>query len=158
MIIHHPLASIWTAFNLLRACGGFTVCRTHQCPTPSHDQVVRWFKEGDDTTKVANVNIDGDKVGAIIALPMRRESLRPLTFLEDIRNLLDTDRPYYAINNEHAIVDDVSGEVTGFVCTGLIELPVGRESAGTIPFSECLRHAGIAGAITALLRNPEKIR
>lgn len=83
--------------------------------------------------------------------------MRPLTFKEDIRHLLDCDRPYYAIQNEHAIVDDTTGEFTGFICTGLLELPIGREM-GDIPFAECLRHAGIAGAITALLRNPKKIR
>lgn len=156
LVHHHPLASmvLWTAFSHF-ACGGFTVHRTHE--RPSYNRVVRWFKEGEDSAKV--VNIDGDEeVGGAIALPTRSESLRPLTFEEDIRHLLDSDRPYYAIKNEHAIVDDVTGESTGFVCTGQLELPFGRESMDTIPFAECLRHAGIAGTITALLRNPKKIR
>jgi hypothetical protein len=148
MIINLLLASIiWMVFSLLRACGGFTVRHTHQRPTPSHNRVVRWFKEGDTA-----------EVDDVIALPTRRETLRPLTFEEDIRYLLDCDRPYYAMKNEHAIVNDITGEITGFVCTGLLELPLGRESTDAIPFAECLRHAGIAGTITALLRNPKKIR
>lgn len=157
MLVHHPLLAsiVWTAFSLV-TCGGFTVRHMHQRPSPTNNRVVRWFKEGEDTANV--VNIDGGKeVGGVIALPTRRESLRPLTFKEDIRHLLDCDRPYYAIQNEHAIVDDTTGEFTGFVCTGLLELPIGREM-GDIPFAECLRHAGIAGAITALLRNPKQIR
>ena len=159
MLVHNSLLAsmIWTAFSHLGACGGFTVHPTHQRPSSSYSRVVHWFKEGEDTTN--GVNIDGDEeVGGDIALPTRRESLHPLTFEDDIRHLLDSDRPYYAIKNEHAIVDDITGEFTGFVCTGLVELPVGREITGAIPFAECLRHAGIAGTITALLRNPKKTR
>ncbi len=85
------------------------------------------------------------------------ESLRRITYEDDIENFLDIVRPYYALENEHAIVDDETGEMIGFVCTGRVEMPTGRESGG-IPFAEAGRHMAAAGSVAALLRNPQKKR
>jgi len=89
--------------------------------------------------------------------PMNMEFLRPLTFEDDIEKFLDIARPYYALENEHAIVDNETGEMVGFVCTGRVEMPAGRESGG-IPFAEAGRHMAAAGSVAALLRNPQKKR
>ena len=70
---------------------------------------------------------------------------------------LDISRPYYALENEHAIVDDFTGQMVGFVCSARVEMPVGRES-GDIPFAEAGRHMAAAGSVAALLRNPQKKR
>ena len=101
----------------------------------------------EDDRNVATVDLDAATV--LVAHAKKTQSLRFLTF--------EVDRPYYALENEHAIVDDATGEIVGFVCTGRVEIPAGRESAG-VPFAECLRHAGVAGSVAALLRNPQKKR
>jgi hypothetical protein len=108
----------------------------------------------EDDSNAAKVE---DATTAMVAQAKKTQSLRSLTYESDIRAFLDSDRPYYALENEHAIVDDETGEIVGFVCTGRVEIPAGRESAG-IPFAECLRHAGVAGSVAALLRNPQKKR
>ncbi len=96
-------------------------------------------------------------VAGAVAYSQKKQSLRPLNFEVDIKDFLDSDRPYYALENEHIIVDDETGEITGFICTGKVEIPAGRESDG-VPFAEFLRHAGVAGSVAALLRNPRKMR
>jgi hypothetical protein len=101
--------------------------------------------------------VDSDAATAMVTHAKKTQSLRSLTFEEDIKDLQDSERPYYALENEHAIVDDETGEIVGFVCTGRVEIPAGRESAG-VPLAECLRHAGVAASVIVLLRNPQKKR
>ena len=85
------------------------------------------------------------------------ESLHPISFEDDIEKFLDIAKPYYALGNEYAIVDDETGEMVGFVCTGRVESPVSRESGGT-GMAEAGRHMAAAGSVAALLRNPQKKR
>ena len=101
----------------------------------------------------------GIQEDAALALPskLHHQSLLPITFENDIEKFLDITKPYYALDNEYAIVDDTTGEMVGFVCTGKVEMPAGRESGG-IPFAEAGRHMGAAGSVAALLRNPQKKR
>ena len=94
---------------------------------------------------------------AAIALLTKTESLRPLTFEDDNEKFLNISRPYYALEPEHAIVDDSTGRVVGFVCSTRVVMPIRRESGGT-PFAEAGRHMAAAGSVAALLRNPQKKR
>ena len=149
MIFFSP-ASIWTAFNILQVSTGFT-CRT--TTMSSRNRSTLRYQE--DNINVAKADVDD--ATAMVAHTKKTQSLRSLTFEVDIKDFLDNDRPYYTLENEHAIVDDETGEIAGFVCTGRVEIPAGRESAG-VPFAECLRHAGVAGSVAALLRNPQKKR
>jgi len=88
----------------------------------------------------------------------KSESLRAITFEDDIEKYFDITKYYYALDNEYAIVDDTTGEMVGFVCTtGRVDMPAGRESGG-IPFAEASRHLSAAGSVATLLRNPEKKR
>lgn len=158
-------ASIWTAFNLLQVCMGFTVpTQPHTTAMFHRNRSTLRFQENDsNVAKVPSKDLaptllmDSGAPTAMTAHAKKKQSLRPLTFEVDIKDFLDNDRPYYALENEHAIVDDETGEVVGIVCTGRLEIPIGRESAG-IPLAECLRHLGIAGSVAALLRNPKKKR
>ena len=63
------------------------------------------------------------------------ESLHPISFEDDIEKFLDIAKPYYALGNEYAIVDDETGEMVGFVCTGRVESPVSRESGDEVSTS-----------------------
>ena len=90
-------------------------------------------------------------------VPKRMYSLRSITFENDIEDFLDIAKPYYALDNEFAIVDDATDEVVGVVATAQVHMPLGRESGG-IPFAEAGRHMGAAGSVAALLRNPQKKR
>ena len=90
-------------------------------------------------------------------VPKRMFSLRSITFENDIEDFLDIAKPYYALDNEFAIVDDATDEVVGVVATAQVHMPLGRESGG-IPFAEAGRHMGAAGSVAALLRNPQKKR
>ena len=83
--------------------------------------------------------------------------MRPISFEDDIEKFLDIAKPYYALGNEYAIVDDETGEMVGFVCTGRVESPISRESGGT-GMAEAGRHMAAAGSVAALLRNPQKKR
>ena len=90
-------------------------------------------------------------------VPKKMYSLRSITFENDIADFLDIAKPYYALGNEFAIVDDVTDEVVGVVATAQVHMPLGRESGG-IPFAEAGRHMGAAGSVAALLRNPQTKR
>lgn len=90
-------------------------------------------------------------------VPKKMYSLCSITFENDIADFLDIAKPYYALDNEFAIVDDVTDEVVGVVATAQVHMPLGRESGG-IPFAEAGRHMGAAGSVAALLRNPQKKR
>lgn len=90
-------------------------------------------------------------------VPKKMYSLRSITFENDIMDFLDIAKPYYALDNEFAIVDDATDEVVGVVATAQVHMPLGRESGG-IPFAEAGRHMGAAGSVAALLRNPQKKR
>ena len=89
--------------------------------------------------------------------PTATTSLRPLSFEDDIEDFLDIARPYYALSNEHAIVDNESGEMRGFLCTGRVEIPAGCENSD-IPWADAIRQMAAAGTVTALLNNPQKKR
>ena len=89
--------------------------------------------------------------------PTATMSLRPLSFENDIEDFLDIARPYYALSNEHAIVDNESGEMRGFLCTGRVEIPAGCENSD-IPWADAIRQMAAAGTVTALLNNPQKKR
>ena len=90
-------------------------------------------------------------------VPKKMYSLRSVTFEDHIEDFLDIAKPYYALDNEFAIVDDATDEVVGVVATAQVHMPLGRESGG-IPFAEAGRHMGAAGSVAALLRNPQKKR
>ena len=90
-------------------------------------------------------------------VPKKMFSLRSVTFEDHIEDFLDIAKPYYALDNEFAIVDDATDEVVGVVATAQVHMPLGRESGG-IPFAEAGRHMGAAGSVAALLRNPQKKR
>jgi len=90
-------------------------------------------------------------------VPKKMFSLRSITFEDHIEDFLDIAKPYYALDNEFAIVDDATDEVVGVVATAQVHMPLGRESGG-IPFAEAGRHMGAAGSVAALLRNPQKKR
>lgn len=57
-------------------------------------------------------------------------TLIPLNYETDIEPFIDTTRPYYALNNEHSIVDSQTGKSVGFVCTVKREMPIAREKGG----------------------------
>ena len=90
-------------------------------------------------------------------VPKKMYSLRSVTFEDHIEDYLDITKPYYALDNEFAILDDATDEVVGVVATAQVHMPLGRESGG-IPFAEAGRHMGAAGSVAALLRNPQKKR
>jgi len=90
-------------------------------------------------------------------VPKKMFSLRSVTFEDHIEDFFDIAKPYYALDNEFAIVDDATDEVVGVVATAQVHMPLGRESGG-IPFAEAGRHMGAAGSVAALLRNPQKKR
>ena len=53
---------------------------------------------------------------------MSLKTLAPLNFENDIQDLIDMERPYYALENEfsvqhHCSMRDAVGESVGFVCT-----------------------------------------
>ena len=49
-----------------------------------------------------------------------------------MEKFLDNFKPYYALENEFAFVDDATGEMVGFVGTGLVESPVSCESGDEV--------------------------
>ncbi len=79
-------------------------------------------------------------------------SLVQLDFETDIENFIDISRPYYALENEHKITDDETGEVIGFICTGRREMPTSRDSGG-LACGEVGRHMAAAGTVAASLMN-----
>ena len=156
--------SAWAAFNALQVCTGFAMLTPRRATAMfSRDRFTLRYQEGDvnaaevPMTKNADRTLWDDTAPGVVAFAQKKQSLRPLNFEVDIKDFLDSDRPYYALENEHAIVDDETGEITGFVCTGKLEIPAGRESAG-VPFAEFCRLTGVAGSVAALLRHPRKMR
>jgi hypothetical protein len=100
---------------------------------------------------------DDDNEYEVDTPPQPSTSLRPLSFDDDIGDFLDIARPYYALANEHAIVDDNTGETTGFFCTGRVEIPSGCENSD-IPWADAVRQMAAAGTVAAMLNNPQKKR
>ena len=157
-----PLVAVWTAAN---ACHGFA---TSKGSLSRFLPVLRYQEDGplvvteSETPIVIAPVLDAvaplaplyalDEEDAVITA---KESLRPLTFADDIEDFLDITRPYYSLTNEHAIVDE-TGEMVGIVCTAKSEMPAGRESG--VPCAETGRHMAAAGTVAALLRNPQKKR
>ena len=80
-----------------------------------------------------------------------------LSFKNDIKPKIDIDRPYYALKNEHNIVDTDTKEGVGFVCTVTREMPLSREN-GSISFPELGRHSAASASVAAALKNPKKGR
>ncbi len=172
MAFRSPL-SAWAAFNLLQVCTGFAMLTQPRTTAMfSRDRFTLRYKEDDKDAAEVSVTkntdrtlwnektfsfVESDAATGVVAYAQKKQSLRPLNFEVDIKDFLDNDRPYYALENEHAIVDDETGEITGFICTGKVEIPAGRESDG-VPFAEFLRLTGVAGSVAALLRNPRKMR
>ena len=109
-----------------------------------------------DAVNVIVVN-DDDNEYEVDTPPQPSTSLRPLSFDDDIGDFLDIARPYYALANEHAIVDDNTGETTGFFCTGRVEIPSGCENSD-IPWADAVRQMAAAGTVAAMLNNPQKKR
>lgn len=133
-------------------------------PTPPTKDLVNALLVGDvvpllggDTNDFVSHDDDADEVGNPTPLHPTTASLRPLSFEDDIQSFLDITRPYYALANEHAIVDDITGEIIGFLCTGRIEIPSTCENSA-ISWAEAARQMGAAGSVTALLHNPQKKR
>lgn len=107
--------------------------------------------------------------------------MMPLSFEEDIRNLIDIESPYCeycelckaflygihclmfilyfedALKDEHIIVDSISQESLGLVCTVQREMPISRES-GIFSFGETGRHSAAAATVAAALENPSQKR
>ena len=181
-----PLTSITVLSNLLDVCQGFTAPTKYSFSRTlpalrfkeDEDTVVATSPEAVAEAILQNEAIlpsldDGDvatldglhglgilEQEAVLDVPNKLtsgESLHPISFEDDIEKFLDIAKPYYALENEYAIVDDATGEMVGFVCTGRVESPVSRESGGT-GMAEAGRHMAAAGSVAALLRNPQKKR
>jgi hypothetical protein len=95
--------------------------------------------------------------GTVIPKNLMTATLVPLDFESDIKALIDIEAPYYALKNEHSIVDEVTEERVGFVCTVRREMPVGRENGG-VAFGEVGRHMGATASVASALMNPMKGR
>lgn len=130
---------------------------------------------------ISDLDLAIDPIQDAVDTATKTESLSPLNFEVDIESFLDVARPYYALKNEHAIVDDSTGETVGFVCTVRGEMPMAGEvgdlafAEGKIVFVYCQsfihgfdsylinyievgRHVAVAGTVAALLRNPKRSR
>lgn len=110
------------------------------------------FHDGDDA-----LHLFHDDSEVVAPYPKTMLSLRPLSFDDDIAGFLDIARPYYALGNEHAIVNEETGEIIGLLCTCRAEMPIGCESGG-ITWADAGRHMAAAGTVAALLQNPQKKR
>ncbi len=91
------------------------------------------------------------------AAPKKAKHLVKIDFKEHLSKYLDVTRPYYALENEHVIVDDTTGECRGIICTVKRDGPIARET-GEISFFEFLRAAGCAASAASALCNPAKKR
>eukprot|EP00804_Cyclotella_cryptica_P028010 CCRYP_003869-RA/>CCRYP_003869-RA protein AED:0.19 eAED:0.44 QI:497/0.5/0.66/1/1/1/3/0/486 len=88
--------------------------------------------------------------------PTESWTLVPLNFDDDIKKLIDIEKPYYALKNEHSVIDS-TGESVGFVCTFRREMPISRENGG-ISFGEVGRHTAASATVAAALKNPKRGR
>ena len=89
------------------------------------------------STKVVDLLCAGDHV--------------PLDY-DDIQNkMIDVSKPYYKLENESAVN---IGSSTGFVCTVVPEMSIGREAGSHMPCAEVGRHCAIAGSVVAALNQP----
>ncbi|KAL3801819.1 hypothetical protein HJC23_001215 [Cyclotella cryptica] len=88
--------------------------------------------------------------------PTESWTLVPLNFDNDIKKLIDIEKPYYALKNEHSVIDS-TGESVGFVCTFRREMPISRENGG-ISFGEVGRHTAASATVAAALKNPKRGR
>lgn len=181
-LILSPLASICEGF-VVPTCTQYPSAQQIRCPlptlhfqeddntvaTPPTKELVAAILGGEvvpllgteteyasPTTFDDDVNGDVEKAD-VLSHTTKTTTLRPLSFEDDIEKFLDIARPYYALSNEHAIVDTKSGETRGFLCTGRVELPAGCENSD-IPWTDASRQMGAAGSVTALLHNPQKKR
>jgi len=84
-------------------------------------------------------------------------TLVPLNFEDDIKKLIDIETPYYALKNEHSIIDESTGESVGFVCTVRREMPISRENGG-IAFGEVGRHTAASATVASALKNKKRGR
>ena len=92
-----------------------------------------------------------------IAAPKKDSHLVKIDFKQDLSQQIDVSHPYYALENEHAIVDDTTGKCHGIICNVKRDAPIGRETGG-ISFFEFIRAAGCIGSAVLALGNPVKKR
>ena len=92
-----------------------------------------------------------------VAAPKKSKHLVKIDFKKDLSKHLDVTLPYYSLENENAIVDDVTGECHGIICTVKRDAPIGRET-GDISMFDFLRAAGCVCTTAAVLANPVKKR
>jgi len=92
-----------------------------------------------------------------VAAPKKAKHLVKIDFKKDLSKHLDVTLPYYSLENENAIVDDITGECHGIICTVKRDAPIGRET-GEIAMFDFLRAAGCVCTTAAVLANPLKKR
>lgn len=110
-----------------------------------------------DVENVASTLLSNTSPQFEIAAPKKTKHLVKIDFNDHLSKYLDVTRPYYALHNEHAIVDDTTGECHGIICTVKRDAPIARETGG-ISFFEFLRASGCAASAALALGNPEKKR
>ena len=92
-----------------------------------------------------------------VRAPKEAKHLVKIDFKKDLSKHLDVALPYYSLENENAIVDDVTGECHGIICTVKRDAPIGRET-GDISMFDFLRAAGCVCTTAAVVANPVKKR
>jgi len=92
-----------------------------------------------------------------IAAPQKTKHLVKIDFKKDLSRCIDSSIPYYALENEYAIIDDTSGEFHGIICTLKRDAPIGCETGG-ISFFHFLSAAGCMGSACASMENAVKKR
>lgn len=93
----------------------------------------------------------------VVAAPKKTKHLMKIDFKEDLSKYLDVTLPYYALENEHAIIDGTTGECRGIICSVKIEAPIGCER-GDVSFFDVQRASGCIASAVAVLNNPAKKR
>jgi hypothetical protein len=105
--------------------------------------------------EVMNLDFNDDIKGSI-GIERPNFHLVKIDFDDDIKEFIDIERPYYALNDEHNIVDPITKESVGFVCTVRREMPISVENGG-ISFGEVGRYSATAATVAAFLKNPKKV-
>ena len=90
-----------------------------------------------------------------LAAPKQTKHLVKVDFDKDMSKDFDVTRPYYNLENEHAIIDDTTGGYCGFCCTVKRDTPIGRET-GKVSLFDFLRSAGCVNSAAAFFANPVK--
>ena len=92
---------------------------------------------------------------ATTTLPNKSKHLVKIDFKEDLSEYMDVSPPYYSLQNEHAVINDTTGECHGMICTLKSDAPIGFE-AGNVSFFDFIRAAGCISSASAILSSPVK--